>query len=415
MTPLLQAIFEHLDTARETVIDLQEHMVALPALGPENCEGECLGELPKATFLANYLKEHGLPDPEWIKAPDARVTCGFRPSLACVLPGEDTSRTFWIIGHIDVVPPGDLSLWDSDPWTLRVEDDRLIGRGVEDNHHGVVSGLLLVKALVEKDITPPMNIGLLFVADEECGSGFGLDYVLENRADLFGKNDLFVVPDFGNKESTLLEVAEKSMLWVKITVKGKQCHASSPEKGLNTLRAAAKFIVALEELYRDFPDADALFSPPHSTFEPTRKDANVPNVNTVPGQDVFYMDCRILPQYDVQTILARIMELGRDIEETTGARIAYETVQYAQAAPPTPVDSEVVRRLLAAIRKVHGAQGVPSGIGGATVAAFLRRKGFPAVVWSTCVSNAHQPNEHAYISDQIGDAKVYACAVFERP
>lgn len=414
MTPVLEAICSHIDAETQTVVDLQKRLVSIPALGPENSDGPSEAELPKARFLAAYLQDCGLPDPEWINAPDERVVSGYRPNLACILPGEDSSRTFWVIGHTDVVPPGDLSLWDSDPWDLRLDGDRIHGRGVEDNHQGIVSGLLLAKAFVDKDITPPMNIGLLFVADEETGSAYGLEYVLDHRPDLFTRNDLFLVPDFGTKDSTLVEVAEKSMIWVKVTLQGKQCHASTPEAGINTLRAAAHFIVALEQLQQDFPDTDSLFNPPRSTFEPTKKEANVPNVNTVPGQDVFYIDCRVLPQYDVATVLERIQEIGRQVEDARGVRIEYESVQYAQAAPPTAEDSEVVRRLLPAIRKVYGTEPKPAGIGGGTVAAFLRRKGYPAVVWSTCVHNAHQPNEYSLISDQLGDAKVFAHALFER-
>lgn len=414
MTPLLEAICSHIDKETQTVVELQKRLVSIPALGPDNSDGPSEAELPKARYLADYLTGRGLPEPEWINAPDERVLSGFRPNLACVLPGEDTSKTLWIIGHTDVVPPGDLSLWDSDPWALRVDGDRIYGRGVEDNHQGIVSGLLLAKAFVDMDVTPPMNIGLLFVADEETGSAFGLEYVLDERPDLFTPHDLFIVPDFGTKDSTLVEVAEKSMLWVKVILKGKQCHASTPAAGCNTLRAAAKFIVALELLEQDFPETDPLFNPTSSTFEPTKKEANVPNVNTVPGQDVFYIDCRILPQYDVDTVLERIEDIGRGIEEATGVRIAYESVQYAQAAPPTSEESEVVRRLLPAIRAVYGSEPRPSGIGGGTVAAFLRRKGHPAVVWSTCVHNAHQPNEYSLVSDQLGDAKVFAHVLFQR-
>jgi succinyl-diaminopimelate desuccinylase len=51
----------------------------------------------------------------------------------------------------------------------------------------------------------------------------------------------------------------------------------------------------------------------------------------------------------------------------------------------------------------------PQGIGGGTVAAFLRRKGYDAVVWSTIMNFAHQPNEQASISHTLKDAQVMAC------
>ena len=413
MTPVLQALLDYLDTRHDSVVELQRELVSIPALGPENSEAPGDAELDKAKFLDKFLQEHGLPAPDWINAPDERVTCGFRPNLCSILPGEDTSRTMWIIGHTDVVPPGDRSLWESDPWTLRVEGDRIYGRGVEDDHQAIVSGFLVAEAFKRLDIAPPMNLGLLLVADEETGSDFGLKYVLDTKPELFTKDDLFVIPDFGQGDSTMVEVAEKSMLWIKITVSGKQCHASTPHQGRNTLRSSAKLIMLLDSLYREFDSHDELFDPPISTFEPTKKEANVPNVNTVPGHDVFYVDCRVLPEYDIADILNRIKELGREVEEEDGVNISYEAVHYGQAAPPTSPDSEVVRRLLPGIRAVYGTEGKPQGIGGGTVAVLLRRLGYPAVVWATCVHNAHQPNEFSLISTQVGDAKVFAHMLFQ--
>ena len=227
-----------------------------------------------------------------MNAPAADVPCGYRPNLAAVLPGKDTSRTFWIISHIDVVPPGDASLWDEDPYTLVRDGDTLIGRGVEDNHQGMVSSLLLARALKDLNVTPPMNLGLLLVADEETGSHFGLEYVVREHADLFGEKDLFLVPDFGTPDAETVEIAEKSMCWIKVVVTGKQCHASTPHEGVNALVAASDLIMRARALYEIFNDTNPLFDPSGSTFEPTKKEANVQNINTLPGRDVFHFDCR---------------------------------------------------------------------------------------------------------------------------
>ena len=70
---------------------------------------------------------------------------------------------------------------------------------------------------------------------------------------------------------------------MKLTLTGRQGHASRPQLANNTLRACAHVIVALEALREEFPRQNPLFKPPESTFEPTRKDANVPNINTIPG------------------------------------------------------------------------------------------------------------------------------------
>jgi succinyl-diaminopimelate desuccinylase len=406
---MLDPVLAFLDGQRDTVIDLQRRLTAVPALGPDNGGP---GERDKADLVRNLLTGLGLPEPKEINAPDPRVPCGHRPNLAVVLPGADTSRTFWIISHLDIVPPGDLSLWRTDPYRLAVDGDLLYGRGVEDNQQASVSSLILAKALVDTGATPPLNCGLLFVADEETGSKYGLDYVAGHADGLFMPNDLFLVPDFGLPTGEMVEVAEKSMLWLKIIVTGRQCHASTPEAGINSLSAAALFILKIPKLHERFAGKNPLFVPANSTFEPTKKEANVDNINTIPGRDVFYVDCRVLPEYDLDNVLAAIRELGTEVETACGVTIDYEIVQKEQAAPATDESAPIVTRVMEAVRAVYGGNPRPMGIGGGTVAAYLRRRGYPAVVWATLEHNAHQPNERSSIAKTIGDAKVMARVLF---
>jgi len=405
----LSDILGRIDASSDAVTQLQRTLVSIPAISPDS---EGLGEQAKARAVQDWLTAHGIADVTLYQAPDSRVPSGNRPSLKAVIPGRDTSRTFWVISHLDIVPPGDLALWTSDPYQLVVDGDVLIGRGVEDNHQGIVSSLLVAKALAAAGETPPMNYAMLLVADEENGSKFGLDWLLKTHPEIFGKNDLYLVPDFGVPTSEMVEVAEKSMFWLKITVLGKQCHASSPEEGINTLVASAAFILGLTALHERFPAVDPLFSPPFSTFAPTKKEANVENINTIPGRDVFYLDCRVLPQYDIDDALSAVREIGAEISGRYGVAIEYDIVQKEQAAPATPQDAPVVTRLISAVRRVYGGNPRALGVGGGTVAAFLRRAGLFAVVWATWMANAHQPNERSLISRNIGDAKVMARALY---
>jgi succinyl-diaminopimelate desuccinylase len=56
---------------------------------------------------------------------------------------------------------------------------------------------------------------------------------------------------------------------------------------------------------------------------------------------------------------------------------------------------------------------VPVGIGGGTVAAYFRMKGYHAALWSTLDSTMHQPNEYSLIKNTIEDAKVFADLMME--
>jgi succinyl-diaminopimelate desuccinylase len=402
---MFSALSKHIQGQRELVIALQRDLVAIPALGPTN-GGQ--GEQEKAAYLLALLKSLGIPRIEEIPAPDSDVACGFRPNLAAVIPGRDASRTLWVISHTDIVPPGDIALWTGPPFELRVKEDLLYGRGVEDNHQGIVSSLLVAEALLASSAPPPINYGMLFVADEETSSNKGLEFVLKTRPALFGVEDLILIPDFGTAEGNMVEVAEKSILWLKISVFGKQCHASNPEKGKNTLVASADLIMRLRALYSRFADQDQLFIPPISTFEATKKEANVPNINTIPGLDVFYLDCRVLSRYDLREVTTALEKYAAEVSEEHGVRVAWEIVQEVRSAPATSTDSPIVRRMLAAISQVLGTNPKPQGIGGGTVASFLRARGYPAVVWATLLGTAHQPDEHSSIRNTIADAQVMA-------
>ncbi len=401
----MSRIPQHLETKRQKVVELQEKLVAIPALGPDN-QGQ--GEKQKADFLLSYLRDSGFEDITLINSPDSRVPEGYRPNIIAMVPGEEPGRTLWIISHLDIVPPGDTSLWQGDPFTLRVEDDLIFGRGVEDNHQGMVSSILAAQSFKELDIKPAINLGLIMVSDEETGNRHGLPFVLDEQKDLFGRDDLYLIPDFGTPDSKLVEVAEKSMLWVKISVTGRQCHASRPDRGINSLIASADFILRIAELNNFFSDQSELFSPPESTFCPTKKEANVPNINTIPGMDVFYVDCRILPNYKLDEVLERIKGIGSEIEIKYRVKVEYETVLREQAAPFTDPSSEIVVRISQAIKSIYGVEPVPQGVGGGTVAAFLRHRGYNAVVWATLMGTAHQPNECSSIRNTINDAKVMA-------
>jgi succinyl-diaminopimelate desuccinylase len=389
--------------SRQELIDWQRQLVRRVAVGPDN-HGP--GEAEKAAYLRELLEQWGLAVTDY-PAPDDRVAGGQRPNLVALLPGRRAEKV-WVLSHLDVVPEGDRSLWRTPPFELHVDGDLLYGRGVEDNHHGIVSSLAAVRAFLKAGLTPERTLGLAFVADEETGSQKGLAYLLAQHPELFSPQDLIIVPDAGAPDSSLIEIAEKSMLWLRLEVTGRQCHASKPDLGINALRASAQAIVALEELAQRFDGVEPFFDPPHSTFEPTKIEANVDNVNTIPGSGVFYLDCRVLPSYDLEQVVAAVREIVGAIERRCGVAIAVQAVQWVQAPPATAAEAPVVQALQRAIQAVYQRQAQPRGIGGGTVAAFFRRQGLPAAVWSTDPQTAHQPNESVSLAALAGDAMVLA-------
>ena len=402
---VFERIRKRIEGYEPDMIRLQAGLTAIPALAPEN-GGD--GEMKKAAFLVEALREMGFPAPELCNAPDDRVSDGARPNIAVRIQGRKADRTVWVMTHTDIVPPGEMKLWEYDPYECRVRDGRVYGRGTEDNQQDLVASIFAAKAFLDEGIVPESTIGILLAADEETGSGYGLDYVLENRRDWFRRDDLIVVPDAGNEEGSMIEVAEKSVLWLRVQVSGRQCHASRPALGKNAFRAASHLVVRLDGLAGIFDARDPLYDPPESTFEPTKKEANVPNVNTIPGEDVFFLDCRILPLYPVDDVLKTISGIADEIARTFGVAVDLSPVQKYDAPPATAHDAPVVRALEEAVRDVYGVRAQPRGVGGGTVAAVFRKYGYPAAVWSRYCHMAHQPNEYCLVENMVGNAKVYA-------
>jgi succinyl-diaminopimelate desuccinylase len=314
------------------------------------------------------------------------------------------------MSHIDVVPPGEASLWKTDPWKLEIAGNgkRIIGRGVEDNQQGLTSSVLAALAFVKQGITPSKTVKLLFASDEENGSAYGLRWLLANHPELFRKNDMALVPDGGDGTGSVIEIAEKSHVWAKFTTKGLQTHAARPDSGVNAYLAGADLTVRLYYgLSEKFSDRDPLFEPDYSTFQPTKKEPNVPNVNTIPGEDIFYCDMRILPRHPVDEVFKEVDRIKAEVEKKHGVTIT-STISQCNECPPTSPDSPLVKFLSKSVEEVYKVKTRNIGIGGGTFAAFLRKAGIDCAVWARIDHTAHQPNEYALLDNILGDAKVMA-------
>lgn len=387
------------------MVALESLLTSNPALAPEN-GGQ--GEIKKAEALIAWLKENGFSDSsiERFDSPDNRVESKIRPNIVVTIPGESDEYSVWSMCHLDVVPVGEISLWQTDPWRVVEKEGKIYGRGVEDNQQGLVSSVFALLSLLKNGIKPSHTVKLLFMADEEVGSKYGIIWLLENT-NLFRKNDIILIPDGGDSKGETIEVAEKNILWLKFHVKGKQSHGSRPDQGNNACVAANDLSMRLFALQKFFDKRDKLFEPDYSTFQPTMRYANVQGVNIIPGEEVFCIDSRILPCYSINQVLAKIEETIAEVESEYKVEICYEILQSSES-PATSVDSPVVKKLSEALKAVHGIKSRTIGIGGGTVGAELRRKGFDCAVWSTLDECAHMPNEYCVIENMEKDAETLA-------
>lgn len=417
MSETLERVSQEIENLRNDMVETLVELIKIPAISP-NYGYE--GEYDKAQKLLELIKDWPFDKVEVYNAPDERAKNGVRPNILAYYYGEngEESPRLWILTHLDVVPPGDPSKWTvTEPFKPVVKEGKVYGRGSEDNGQSLVASLYAVRAMMNLGIRPKRTIVLAFVSDEETGSKYGIEWLMKEHPELFKENDLVLVPDGGNEDGTFIEVAEKSILWFRVKVRGKQVHASMPDKGLNAHRVALDYAYHLDKLLHErYSEKDELFDPPESTFEPTMVNGPADSPNIAPGEHEIVFDCRILPKYSIDEILSYAEKLAEEVKvkyskEIDGEvlpEINVEVIQRLDAPEPTDPNSEIVKLLQTALKELRRKDAKVGGIGGGTFAAYFRKLGIPAVVWATLDEMAHQPNEYAKIDNMVEDAKVMA-------
>ena len=399
----LNDILRDIEGSRDDIIRDVTSMVGISSVGPA-CGGK--GESEIADWLIGKISGIGFFDSvERVDVPDGDV---IRSNIIARKNGK-RKGTVWFVSHTDTVHPGDPSLWEHPPFKAFVEGDRIYGLGAEDNGQGIMSTFYAVRSMKGIGLEGH-SLGMVFVADEETGSRFGIAHLI--RMGIFQKDDFVIVPDWGSPKGEMIDVAEKHILWIKVRVNGRQTHGSTPDKGLNAYRIGAALVTDLtSRLYSRYDRPDPLFRPPVSTFEPTKRSMTVDSINMIPATDEFWMDCRILPDYDLDEITSFIRSILDEHSKMTGAGIDLEIVQSSPSGPPSSTGTREYGVLRESIAEVTGRTVRESGIGGGTCANFFRKEGIDAYAWSSEGGSLHKPNEYVLISNIMTDAKVFATVI----
>ncbi|MHA1732326.1 MAG: M20 family metallo-hydrolase [Promethearchaeota archaeon] len=392
---------------RSEILEVFEGILRVPAVSPQSGG---TGEFDKAQYLLGLFKRWGWTgEVHEIDAPDPAAKNRVRPNLVLEHGPGAPPPCLTIVTHLDVVPPGNLDDWDTPPFEPTIRDGKLHARGAEDNGQGIVASIFALKCIRDLQLPLAHPVKLVFVADEETGSKFGIRFLLETH-DLFKPADLVLVPDAGDPSGLKIEVAEKGILWVDVTVTGKSAHGSRPGDGLNAHRVGNILATRLDAtLHERFSGTNELFDPPTSTFEPTRRSNPVQNRNTIPGVDHQSWDCRLLPQHSIDRVMGVFKQEAQKLAAETGAQVSIEFPQVQRASPPVDEDDPALERLGRALLSVRGEGVELVGIGGGTCAAFFRERGIPALVWGRIDEVAHQPNEYCNLEYLFEDIMVY-CA-----
>ena len=240
----------------------------------------------------------------WLDAYDVPYRLSFDPTgrkanlHATIGPMQPGGLAF--SGHVDTVPV-DGQTWSGDPFTMRRQNGKLIGRGACDMKGFIAALLAAVPHARSRNLTRPVH--LLLTYDEEVGY-HGARRLIED----LDESGLWPASCVVGEPTGMVPVlAQKGRLTVRVDVHGRATHSSEAHKGVNAVHAAAEAIAWLaaeaRRIARDGP-TETGFDPPYSTLQVSNMTcAALPN--TVPGDAGFDVEWRNIPADDPRQELAR--------------------------------------------------------------------------------------------------------------
>ena len=344
------------------------------------------------------------------------------------LKGRGAAKPILLLHHMDVVP-ADASRWKRDPFGGEIAEGAIWGRGALDMKGPGVAHLYAFIALKRSGVPLDRDILLMTVPDEEIGGALGAVYMRQKHYDEldpeyiideggFGSRDLFAPGKlvFG------ISVAEKKILWLKLTAEGVAGHGSQPHEhnpNDRLVRALARLLseplpsssFSVLETFktRVGPLTANKFTNAiqHSTISLTSIQSGVgnpPKVNVIPSIAEATLDCRVLPGTSKEEWLK---EVARRLGDP-GIRLE---VTYESDDPVvTTQDSALYRALESAVKKHHPEAIVtPMIVPYGTDANGFRPLGVksygftPAVLPAAAVASMHGDAEHIP-ADALGPA-----------
>ncbi len=361
-----------------------------------------------------------------------------------------------VLGHLDVVPVGDLEMWNSDPFDPVIKDGNLYGRGTQDDKGPTVAALYAVKALLDEGVKINKTIRFIFGTDEESlwrgilkyqekermpdygfspDSKFPLIYaekgLLQCKLKAPSKTDIRLSGgDAFNAVPSKMIYKDSSVDKIKaeldklsfdaklegdeLTVMGKAVHAQVPETGIN---AISRFAMAFKNagfstISTDFIAnvigedcfAEKIFGNLEDEMSGKLK-FNIGKIKIDSEEEEICLDIRIPVTADKDEVVKKLSEAASE------NGLKYEEFDYLRSIY-VPKDSKLITSLMKSYQKVTGdMESEPESSGGATYARAMDNCVAYGAIFPGEAKTEHQPNEYTPLDTMKRATLVYAEAL----
>lgn len=200
------------------------------------------------------------------------------PNLFSYKKNQNVEKNLLFLGHVDVVPIGDINNWKYDPFSGKISEEKLYGRGCVDMKGGIACFI----SAIEKNIEQNGSIFLIITGDEEGIAEYGTKAVIKhlNEVNQLPKFDFAIIgePTGQNVVGDHIKIGSRGSLNVKVTAIGKAGHVAYSSKAINPIDSLIQFLNDIKN--NNFNDGNDIFEP--TNLEITSIDVSNLATNVIP-------------------------------------------------------------------------------------------------------------------------------------
>ncbi len=310
---------------------------------------------------------------------------------------------FAMVGHTDVVPPGPIEQWRSDPFVADVRGAKLYGRGAADMKAGVAASALALVDYVSAQPNHPGTVALMLTSDEEGPAQFGVKAVMQWLGEQGVKIDMALIgePSSNTRLGDQIRIGRRGSMHVELRVIGVQGHVAYPEKARNPIHLGAPLLDKLAQ--HRFDQGNAHFPPTSMQIYELSAGAGANNV--IPGELCVKLNFRFGTASTPDSLLAQIQSCA----DTLTVPIA---MQSRVASLPFLTEKPRLRdAATAAIKSVLGIDTKPDTGGGTSDGRFIAPTGAEVIELGPVNDSIHKVNEHIEVADLERLRRVYLATI----
>jgi len=368
------------DTLADT-LELAKQLIARRSITPadDGCIELIAGRLTAAGFTSERL-DRGQTRNLWaLHGSGAPVVC--------------------LAGHVDVVPPGPVEQWTSDPFTPTERAGRLYGRGAADMKTSVAAMVTAAERVAASVPTHGGSIAVLLTSDEEGTGVDGTPFVVTQLQERGLRLDACLVgePTSVSTFGDTIKNGRRGSLNGVLTVQGVQCHIAYPERGRNPIHMGLPALAELAGTRWD--DGNEYFSA--TSFQIASVQAGAGANNTIPGALEVLFNFRFSTESTADSLKARVHE----ILDRHG--VAYDLAWALSGQPFLSPRGTLVNAVRDAVTAITGVTPALSTSGGTSDGRFLAAMSREVVEFGPLSASIHAVDEHVRLADIAPLSAVY--------